>query len=70
MIPRDGAAMLFFAHQLGALSATWQGTLELQNGARGTARSPIALVRAAHLFLCAFLVLPASSAVAAQAAPK
>ena len=31
MIHRDGAGMLFFAHQLGALSATWQGTLELQN---------------------------------------
>ena len=27
---RDGAAMLFFPHQLGALYTTWQGTLELQ----------------------------------------
>lgn len=27
---RDGAAMLFFPHQLGALYTKWQGTLELQ----------------------------------------
>jgi hypothetical protein len=30
MIHRDGAGMLFFPHQLGALNARWQGTLELQ----------------------------------------
>jgi hypothetical protein len=30
MIHRDGAGMLFFPHQLGALNAKWQGSLELQ----------------------------------------
>jgi hypothetical protein len=30
MIYRDGASMLFFPHQLGAVNAAWQGTLELQ----------------------------------------
>ena len=29
-IHRDGAGMLFFPHQLGALDALWHGTLELQ----------------------------------------
>jgi hypothetical protein len=29
-IHRDGASMLFFPHQLGALNASWQGTLELK----------------------------------------
>jgi hypothetical protein len=31
MIYRDGAGMLFFAHQMGAIGGLWQGTLELQN---------------------------------------
>jgi hypothetical protein len=30
LVHRDGAGMLFFPHQLGALDASWHGTLELQ----------------------------------------
>jgi hypothetical protein len=30
LVHRDGAGMLFFPHQMGALDASWHGTLELQ----------------------------------------